>query len=141
MLSIKKLDAVALKGSIPMSKAKPSRHAPEEIDAYLAALPDDIQSSLERVRNIIRETAPECTERISYKIPIFRLGEDLVGVSAQKNHCALHSMSPPLMKAMTEELKGVKVSGATIHFTPEKPLPTELVERIVRERMREVGYA
>ena len=141
MLSINKLDAVALEGSIPMSKAEPSRHAPEEIDAYLAALPDDIQSSLERVRNIIRETAPECTERISYKIPIFRLGKDLVGMSAQKNHCALHSMSPPLMKAMAEELKGVKVSGATIHFTPEKPLPKELVERIVRERMREVGYA
>ncbi len=107
-----------------MSKSKPSRHASEEIDAYLAALPSDIRSSLERVRNIIRETAPECTERVSYKIPIFRLGKDLVGMSAQKNHCALHSMSPSLMKAMAEELKGVKVSGATIHFTPEKPLPS-----------------
>jgi uncharacterized protein YdhG (YjbR/CyaY superfamily) len=124
-----------------MSKTEPSRHAPEEIDAYLAALPDDIQSSLERVRNIIRETAPECTERISYKIPIFRLGKDLVGMSAQKNHCALHSMSPSLMKALAEELEGEKVSGATIHFNPEKPLPKELVERIARERMREVGYA
>jgi uncharacterized protein YdhG (YjbR/CyaY superfamily) len=124
-----------------MSKEKPARHAPEEIDTYLAALPGDIQSSLERVRNIVREAAPECTERISYKIPIFRLGKDLVGMSAQKNHCALHTMSPPLMKAMAEELKGVRVSGATIHFTPEKPLPKELVERIVRERMREVGYA
>jgi uncharacterized protein YdhG (YjbR/CyaY superfamily) len=141
MLSINKLDAVALKGSVPMSKENPSRHAPEEIDAYLAALPDDIKSSLERVRNIIRETAPECAERISYEIPIFRLGKDLVGMSAQENHCALHSMSPPLMKAMAEELKGVKVSGATIHFTPEKPLPRELVERIVRGRMSEVGYA
>ena len=124
-----------------MSKPSPSRHAPEEIDAYLAALPDDIQSSLERVRSIIRETAPECTERVSYRIPIFRLGKDLVGMSAHKDHCSLHSMSPPLMKAMADELKGVEVSGATIHFTPEKPLPKELVERIVRERMKEVGTA
>ena len=124
-----------------MSKSDASRHAPEEIDAYLAALPDDIQSSLERVRSIIRETAPECTERVSYKIPIFRLRKDLVGMSAQKHHCSLHSMSPSLMKAMAEELKGVKVSGATIHFTPENPLPGELVERIVRKPMKEVGYA
>ena len=129
------------KGPITMSKADTSRHAPEEIDVYLAALADDIRSSLERVRSIIRETAPECTERVSYKIPIFRLGKDLVGMSAQKNHCSLHSMSPTLMTAMAEELQGVKVSGATIHFTPENPLPKELVERIVRERMKEVGVS
>ena len=123
-----------------MSKSDASRHAPEEIDAYLAALPDDVSASLERLRSIVRETAPKCSERVSYKIPIFRLRKDLVGISAQKNHCSLHSMSPSLMKAMDEELKDVKVSGATIHFTPENPLPKELVERIVRERMREVGY-
>ena len=124
-----------------MSKAGTSRHAPEEIDAYLAALPDDVRSSLERVRSIVRETAPGCTERVSYRIPIFRLRKDLVGMSAHKNHCALHSMSPSLMKAMAEELKGVQVSGATIHFTPENPLPRELIERIVRERMKEAGSA
>jgi uncharacterized protein YdhG (YjbR/CyaY superfamily) len=106
-----------------MSKADTSRHAPEEIDAYLAALPDDVRASLERVRSIVRKTAPECTERVSYGIPVLRLRKDLVGMSAQKNHCSLHSMSPRLMKAMAEELKGVRVSGATLHFTPEDPLP------------------
>ena len=48
-------------------------------------------------------------------------------------------MSPSLIKAMADQLKGIKVSGATIHFTPEKPLPRELVERIVRERAKEAG--
>lgn len=124
-----------------MSKSDASRHAPEEIDAYLAALPDDSRASLERLRSIIRETAPECTERVSYKIPIFRLRRDLVGISAHQNHCSLHSMSPLLMKAMADELKRVEVSGATIHFAPENPLPKELVEKIVQERMREIGYA
>jgi uncharacterized protein YdhG (YjbR/CyaY superfamily) len=124
-----------------MSKAKPSRHAPGEIDAYLADLPDEVRSSLERMRGIIRDTAPDCTERVSYGIPVFRLGKDLVGLSAQKDHCSLHSMSPALMKAMAEELKGkgVRVSGATVHFTLEDPLPRKLVERIVRERMKELG--
>ena len=50
-------------------------------------------------------------------------------------------MSPPLMKAMAQELKGVRVSGATIHFTPENPLPRDLIEKIVRERMKEAGFA
>lgn len=124
-----------------MSRADASRHAPEEIDAYLAALPDAVRLSLERVRDIVRATAPACTERVSYKIPIFRLRKDLVGMSAHKHHCSLHTMSPPLVDSLADELRGVKVSGATVHFTPESPLPRELVERIVRERMREVGFA
>ena len=122
-----------------MRTAHPSRHAPEEVDAYLAALPDAIRTSLERVRSIIRETAPACTERVSYRIPIFRLQKDLVGISAQKHHCALHTMSPSLVKAMTGDLQGIKVSGATIHFTAEAPLPRDLIEIIVRERMKEIG--
>lgn len=120
-----------------MGKSAASRHAPEEIDAYLAALPDEIRTSLERVRTIIRATAPGCTERISYKIPIFRLGKDLVGISAQKNHCALHTMSPAVTAALSNDLEGVKVSGATIHFTPDDPLSQALVEKIIRARMVE----
>jgi uncharacterized protein YdhG (YjbR/CyaY superfamily) len=122
-----------------MSKPKPSRHAPQEIDAYLEPLPEDVRSALGRLRRIIRETAPECTERVSYGIPIFRLRKDLVGVSAQKDHCSLHSMSPSLMQDMAPELEGFQVSGATVHFAPDKPLPRELVERIVRERAKESG--
>ena len=122
-----------------MSRTDASRQAPEEVDGYLAALPDDVRASLERVRDIVRETAPDSTERISYGIPIFRLRKDLVGMSAQTNHCSLHTMSPPLMDAMADELKDVKVSGATIHFTHRAPLPGKLVERIVRERIKEAG--
>ena len=123
-----------------MSKPKASRHAPDEIDAYLEGLPDDVRSALEQLRGIIRETRPECTERVSYGIPIFRLRKDLVGMSAQKDHCSLHSMSPQLMKAMSGALKkmGFNLSGATIHFTEDKPLPKELVVKILRERMKEL---
>jgi uncharacterized protein YdhG (YjbR/CyaY superfamily) len=88
---------------------------------------------------VIREVAPECTERVSYGIPIFRLNKDLVGISAQKSHCSLHTMSPPLVEAMGEALSGVRVSGATIHFDPQSPLPRELVKQILRARMRELG--
>ena len=122
-----------------MAKPKASRHAPEEVDAYLAGLSGDDRAALEALRGIIRQAAPECTERVSYGIPIFRLQRDLVGLSAQKDHCSLHSMSPPLMKAMAKELRGFTVSGATVHFAAEKPLPRELVETIVQRRMQEIG--
>ena len=63
-----------------MGRADGSRHAPDEIDTYLEALPQDVRSALERLRSMIREAAPQCTERISYGIPIFRLRADLVGM-------------------------------------------------------------
>lgn len=120
-----------------MARKETSRQAPEEVDAYLAKLPDDARTSLERVRNIIRETAPEATERVSYGIPIFRMRKDLVAVSAHKDHNSLHVMSFPLMEAMAEDLQGFTVSGATIQFTAESPLPKELIERVVRWRLEE----
>lgn len=48
-------------------------------------------------------------------------------------------MSPPLAKAMKKDLHGYEVSGAIIHFTPEKPLPTALVKKIVRARVIEIS--
>jgi uncharacterized protein YdhG (YjbR/CyaY superfamily) len=120
-----------------VAKKGPSRHAPQEVDAYFAPLPEDVRNALERLRGIIRETAPECTERVSYGIPIFRLEKDLVGISSHKAHCSLHTMSPPLMEAMAGELEGFRVSGATVHFIPEEPLPRELVVQILTRRMNE----
>lgn len=120
------------------SNPKPGRHAPDEIDAYLAGQPDDVRAALERVRAIIRAAAPDCTERVSYQIPIFRVGRDLVGLSAQTNHCALHTMSPRLMQTLADELQGVTVSGATIHFTPDDPLPQALIETVLRARLQEL---
>jgi uncharacterized protein YdhG (YjbR/CyaY superfamily) len=82
-------------------------------------------------------------ERIAYRIPIFRLQRDLVGFSAQRNPqkrlCSFYTMSPRLIKAMKKDLQGYKVSGATIHFTPEKPLLTALVKKIVRARVQELS--
>jgi uncharacterized protein YdhG (YjbR/CyaY superfamily) len=48
-------------------------------------------------------------------------------------------MSPPLAKAMKKDLQGYEVSGATIHFTPEKPLPAALVKKILRARVKELS--
>ena len=122
-----------------MARAQASRHAPKEIDAYLEPLPEDVRAALERLRAIIKQVAPKATERVSYGIPIFRLDKDLVGISAKKDHCSLHTMSPPLVEALGEALSSVRVSGATIQFDPQSPLPRELVEQIVRARIQELG--
>lgn len=107
------------------------------VDEYLDAVPQPRRSAVEHVRRVIHEVAPEATDRISYGIIVFRLHGDLVGLSAQKHHLSLHTMSPPLVKQMKDRLTGVKVSGATIHFDVDEPLSDDLLRGIVRARVAE----
>ncbi len=112
------------------------------VDDYLKSVPEDMRAALNKLRRTIRATAPKTTEVIYYHIPIFKYqGHPLVGYRASKNYCSFHVMSssmiPKLARARTAELKGYDVSGATIHFTPGKPLPVALVKKLVKARIEE----
>jgi len=119
------------------------RSAPaESVDGYLAALPEEVRAALEELRKIIKTATTGTTEVISYRIPVFKYqGRPLVGFEAAKKHCSFFTMSssmiPKLARMRARELKGYEVSGATIHFTPDRPLPAALVTRLVKERIAE----
>lgn len=124
-----------------MSKPKPTRHAPSEVDEYLAAQEAEFRAMLEQLREIIRRAAPDCTERVSYKIPIFRLKKDFVAMSAAKKHVGLHTMSKAAPVAMKAELKeaGIWISGTTLHIKPGMDLPAALIEKVLRARLAEMA--
>jgi uncharacterized protein YdhG (YjbR/CyaY superfamily) len=126
-----------------ITMTKPSEYFPTTVDEYLATVPNDVCKVLQNIRHTIKSIVPEAEERIAYRIPIFRLQRDLVGFSAQTNPqkrlCSFYTMSPLLAKAMKKDLQDYEVSGATIHFTPEKPLPAALVKKIVRARVKELS--
>ena len=123
-----------------MSKPDPNRHAPHEIDEYMAAQTPEFRAALDQLRAIIKAAAPDCTERVSYKIPIFRLEKDFVAMSVAKRHCGLHTMSKAIPVAMKDELKaaGIGISGTTLHIKPGINLPVSLVEEVLRRRLAEV---
>jgi uncharacterized protein YdhG (YjbR/CyaY superfamily) len=126
---------IATKGE-SMSKSK---HDPDSVDEYLGSLPEYQHTSLQELRRLIKATVPEVQERISYGTSvIFALRRDLVGFVAQDKHLSFFTMSPQLAKAMQDEIKAThKLSGATIHFSPENPLPESLVRKIIRARLEE----
>ena len=114
----------------------------ESVDSYLSALPEEVRAALEKLREIIKTATPGTTEVISYRIPVFKLQDrPLVGFGAAKKHCSFFTMSssmiPKLARMRAGELKGYEVSGATIHFTPDKPLPAALVTKLVEKRIAE----
>ena len=108
------------------------------IDEHLSKLPEDQRLALETLRETILSVMPDAEEVISYGVPMFkRNGKGVISMSAKKDYCSLHLMSPTLAKAMESELKKY-LKGVTLHFTPDKSLPASLVKKIVKARLKEM---
>lgn len=126
----------------PKAKPAPATGKADSVDEFLARLPADQRQALQNLREQLLAAIPGAEETISYQVPMFKYkGRGLLSISARPSHCSLHLMSPPLAKALGDKLRGHKLAGVTIHFTPDKPLPAALVKQIVRARIKEVDAA
>ena len=108
---------------------------PLDADEYIAQQPEKFRATLENLRLIIKTMVPDAIEMISYQLPCYKYHYMLVGIGVNKRYCSFYVMNPGLVKTMQEELKGVKVSGSTLHFAPNEPLPTDLIRKIILARV------
>ena len=108
----------------------------ETIDAYISSYDEVVQPILKELRRVIKEEAPDATEKISYQMPTFYLNGNLVHFAVQKNHIGFYP-APSGVAAFKEELTDYKTSKGAIQFPLTKPIPYELVRRIVRFRVEE----
>jgi uncharacterized protein YdhG (YjbR/CyaY superfamily) len=112
----------------------------DEVEAYLARVPEPARTTLEKMRAMIRAAAPkEATEAISYRIPSFQYKGALVWYAAFKKHCSFFPMDHSLAEEFAEELKNCKVLTGTIQFPVDRPLAKALVTRIVKARVAANG--
>jgi uncharacterized protein YdhG (YjbR/CyaY superfamily) len=109
---------------------------PENIDAYMASFPADIQVLLQQMRSAVKAAAPQAEEIISYGIPAFRLKGMLVWFAAHTNHIGFYPRGAGI-EEFAVQLKGYKVSKGTIQFPLDKPLPVDLIKKIVQFRVEE----
>ncbi len=110
--------------------------APTTIDDYIARYPEEVQMILNRIRAIIREEAPDATEKISYQMPTFYLNGNLVHFGAFKNHIGLYP-TPSGVEAFQEELSAYKGAKGSVQFPLDRPFPYDLIRRIVAYRVAE----
>lgn len=106
------------------------------VDEYITLFPEEVQSILNELRKVIREEAPDAEEKISYKMPTYYLNGNLVHFAAWKNHIGFYG-TPSVGKHFNEELAEYKTSKGTIQFPLDKPLPHDLIRKIVRFRVEE----
>lgn len=113
---------------------------PTGVDGYLAALPDGPRLTLEELRRTIRAAAPGATESISYGMPAFKAdGRMLVSYAAFKDHCSLFPASQSVRDALRDELEPYFSGKGTIRFLADRPLPADLVRKIVKVRLEEIA--
>lgn len=103
--------------------------APETIDEYIAAQPEEAQRYLNQVREAIRSALPEAQERISWSMPAYWKGHNIIHFAGFKKHIGLYP-GPEAVAEFAERLKEYKTSKGTIQLPLNKPLPLELIAEI-----------
>jgi uncharacterized protein YdhG (YjbR/CyaY superfamily) len=122
---------------MPSTKSAKRVTGATTVDDYLARIDEPDRTALAKLRAQIRRAAPEAAELISYQIPTYRLNGPLVHFAAQPRHLSFTIVSLDVVDAFRDELRDFDVSGRTVHFSAEKPLPAVRVKRIVQARVRE----
>jgi len=109
----------------------------DSIDEYIASFPEDVQKIMEQLRSTIKAAAPEAGEKISYNMPTFTLkGTYLVYFAGWKNHIAFYG-APRGKAEFKEDLSTYESGAGTLQFPYNKPMPLDLITKIVKFRVAE----
>ena len=116
-----------------MAKSKPTS---ADVDKFIAAYPKEVQEVLTKVRETIRESAPEAEETINYGIPTFTLNGNLVHFSALQTHIGFYP-TPSGIEKFKKELSKYDGAKGSVKFSLDKPIPYALISKIVKFRVKE----
>lgn len=108
----------------------------KSVDEYITSFPKNVQEILDELRKAIKESAPEAEEVISYGMPAFKLNGVLVYFAAHKNHIGLYPTASGIT-AFNKELSSYKHTKGTIQFPIDRPIPFDIVKRIVKFKVKE----
>lgn len=109
---------------------------PAAVDAYIAKAPADLQPILERIRTVIKAAAPGAVERMGYGMPGYYLNGGLVWFGAYKTHIGFYP-APNGIDAFEAELAQYTRTKGSVHFPLDRPVPYDLIGRIVAYRLAE----
>ena len=104
---------------------------PKNIDEYIAAQEEAVQPRLKEMRSLIRSAIPEAEERISWSMPTYWKGKNLLHFAAFKKHLGFYPGDEAVAR-FKDELNNYSVSKGTIRLPYSADLPAELIQRMAR---------
>ncbi len=109
----------------------------QTIDEYMAGFPKEVQALLEKVRQTIRAAAPDAIEAISYRIPTFKQdGRYLIYFAGYKTHIGLYPVEVDDTQ-LGVQLAPYAAGKATLKFLLDRPIPFDLISKVVRVKVRQ----
>jgi uncharacterized protein YdhG (YjbR/CyaY superfamily) len=115
---------------------------PASVDEYIGAAPEDRRAGLEDLRRTVARAAPAAEECIAYDMPAYRLGGRFVcSFGAYKRHYSLFPASRVVVDALGDEVAPYVRGRGTLQFPADRPLPLDLIDRVVRIRVDETAAA
>jgi uncharacterized protein YdhG (YjbR/CyaY superfamily) len=115
-----------------------ARVSVEEIDAYLDSLDEPKRTTLSQLRRTILKVLPDAEQGISYGVPAFKVaGKTVAGFAAFKHHLSYLPHSGSVFPELVQELAEYSMSTGALRFEIDRPLPQELVERLIAVRLRQ----
>src|SRR6478735_7057438 len=109
---------------------------PATIEEYIAAAPAETQDKLQQMHACIRAAAPGAVEGLKWSMPAYSYNRILVTFAVFKNHIGFYP-TPAVIKAFAKSLATYKTAESSVQFPLNKPLPSELITRMVRFRVQE----
>jgi len=106
------------------------------VDEYISTVPQQVKGLLKEFRKTIQKAAPQAEEVISYNMPAFKLHGMLVWYAAWKEHIGFYP-TPSALEVFKKELLAYKGAKGSVQFPIDKPLPLNLVTKIVKYRVKE----
>jgi uncharacterized protein YdhG (YjbR/CyaY superfamily) len=106
------------------------------IDEYISGFPEKTQNILAKIRVTIKDAAPEAFETIKYSMPTFVFKGNLIHFAAYKNHIGMYPI-PVGDNELSKELSEYKTEKSTLRFPLDKPIPFELISRIIKFRVKQ----
>lgn len=115
---------------------KPPTPVAANIDEYIATFSAAVQRRLQSIRRTVKKAAPGAQEKISYQIPTFTLGSNLIHFAAFTHHIGVYPGASAI-EALQEDLAGYRTAKGTVQFPLDRPIPLKLIEKLVRFRIAE----
>jgi uncharacterized protein YdhG (YjbR/CyaY superfamily) len=105
------------------------------VDAYISAAPKGAQDKLREVRAAIKASAPTAAESISYRMPYYDYKGRLAWFGLHTEYIGFY-VRPPVIEEHRKELIGYKTTKSAVHLPLDKEMPTPLIKKLVRARMK-----
>ncbi len=112
-----------------------SQSVPSSVDEYILQFPPEIQQALQKVRKAIHAKAKNATECISYKMPTLKFHNTYLHFAGYSKHIGLYAV-PTDAEEFREEFSDYITGRGSIQFPLKKPIPTDLIERIVAYKIK-----